>query len=97
MLSSPSPKLSPQTPAASLTLLATQLRQVEVEHGSQAVTQLRPQEGIWYLLGEVVHHVHRLPGQSQVGSEPTVRELEANSFGLTILVFSGGKIEPWTM
>ena len=40
-----------------------------VEHGGQSVRQLGLEEGSLDVLGEVVEHVHRLPGEGEVGPE----------------------------
>ena len=44
-----------------------QLVEDVVQHSGQPVCQLRPEEGLVDVLGEVVEHVHGLPGQGQVG------------------------------
>ena len=48
-----------------------------VKHSGQSVRQLGLEEGSLDVLGEVVEHVHRLPGEGEVG--PEYRTLSTHS------------------
>ena len=68
----------------------SELVQHVVQHGGQSVRQLRPEEGLVYVLSEVVEHVHRLPGEGQVGPALSLvlRQL-AGPAGLLLLALIG--------
>ena len=67
-----------------------ELVQDVVQHGGQSVRQLGPEEGLLDVLGEVVEHVHGLPGQGQVGPALSlVLGQLAGSAGLLLLALTG--------